>query len=130
MRLRYGLYGGKPLGVRVVARQLGIPWPKVKELEAGTRPAGDVENSTRCERPPERYERRSSPVTDVFEERDETPTIEVRVFRHGELVHQELCESEEQASLVVDDGRNWTGSNAKSTTCRSTTDRATSSSLR
>ena len=42
-------------------------------------------------------------MTDVFEERDETPTIEVRVFRHGELVHQELCESEEQASLVVDE---------------------------
>jgi hypothetical protein len=38
-----------------------------------------------------------------FEERDETPVIEVRVFRHGELVHRELCESEEQAALVVDE---------------------------
>jgi hypothetical protein len=38
-----------------------------------------------------------------FEERDEAPTIEVRVFRHGELVHRELCESEEQAALVVDE---------------------------
>jgi hypothetical protein len=42
-------------------------------------------------------------MTEVFEERDETPTIEVRVFRHGELVRTELCESEEQASLVVDE---------------------------
>ena len=42
-------------------------------------------------------------MSNVFEERDETPTIEVRVFRHGELVHRELCESEEQASLVVDE---------------------------
>jgi hypothetical protein len=29
-------------------------------------------------------------------------TIEVRVFRHGTLVHSELVESEEQAALVVD----------------------------
>jgi hypothetical protein len=36
-------------------------------------------------------------------ERDEAPTIEVRVFRHGTLVHQELVESEEQAALVVDE---------------------------
>jgi len=35
-------------------------------------------------------------------ERDEVPTLEVRVFRHGTLVHQELVESEEQAALVVD----------------------------
>lgn len=27
-----------------------------------------------------------------FEERGDTPTIEVRVFRHGELVRRELCE--------------------------------------
>lgn len=39
----------------------------------------------------------------TFEERDETPTIEVRIFQHGKLVHTELCESEEQASLVVDE---------------------------
>jgi hypothetical protein len=38
----------------------------------------------------------------LFEERGETPTIEVRVFRHGELVRRELCESEEQASTVID----------------------------
>ncbi|MGD9704566.1 MAG: hypothetical protein AB7Q42_19905 [Acidimicrobiia bacterium] len=38
----------------------------------------------------------------MFDERDEAPTIEVRVFRHGELVHQELCESEEQAALLVE----------------------------
>ena len=39
---------------------------------------------------------------ELFDERDEAPTVEVRVFRHGELVHRELCESEEQASLVID----------------------------
>ena len=42
-------------------------------------------------------------MSDMFESRDDAPTTEVRVFRHGELVHQELCESEEQASLVVDE---------------------------
>jgi len=43
-------------------------------------------------------------VTDrAFDETGETATIEVRVFRHGELVHRELCESEQQASLVVDE---------------------------
>ena len=41
-------------------------------------------------------------MSEVFEERDEAPTIEVRVFRHGELVHHELCESEEQAALVIE----------------------------
>lgn len=40
---------------------------------------------------------------DVFDERRETPTVEVRVFRHGALVHRELCESEDQAALVVDE---------------------------
>ncbi|MGB8857838.1 MAG: hypothetical protein WCC60_01215 [Ilumatobacteraceae bacterium] len=33
---------------------------------------------------------------------DENPTIEVRVYRHGELVHSELCESEELAALLVE----------------------------
>lgn len=33
----------------------------------------------------------------------EGTTIEVRVFRHGRLIRREWCESEEQASLVVDD---------------------------
>lgn len=42
---------------------------------------------------------------DPFGERDETPTIEVRVFRHGELVHRQLCESEEEAADVA---RAWT----------------------
>jgi hypothetical protein len=36
-------------------------------------------------------------------ERDEAPTVEVRVFRHGTLVHRELVESEEQAAAVVDE---------------------------
>ena len=31
----------------------------------------------------------------------ETPTIEVRVYRRGELIHRELCESEEEAALAV-----------------------------
>ncbi len=30
------------------------------------------------------------------------PTVEVRVFRYGTLIHQELVDSEEQAALVVD----------------------------
>ena len=34
---------------------------------------------------------------------DESPTVEVRVFRHGVLVRRELVESEEQAALVVDE---------------------------
>jgi len=42
-------------------------------------------------------------MSEVSEERDEAPTIEVRVFRHGVLIQQELCESEEQALLVVDE---------------------------
>jgi hypothetical protein len=37
------------------------------------------------------------------EDLGETPTIEVRVFRHGELVERELCESEEQAARVVEE---------------------------
>jgi hypothetical protein len=37
-----------------------------------------------------------------FEKRDETPTIEVRVWRAGALIHRELCESEEQAAFVVE----------------------------
>lgn len=42
-------------------------------------------------------------MSDLFEERDETPTVEVRVYRHGDLVHRELCESEEQAALVIEE---------------------------
>lgn len=37
-----------------------------------------------------------------FDVSSEARTIEVRVFRHGRLIHDELCESEEQAALVVD----------------------------
>ncbi len=32
----------------------------------------------------------------------ETPTIEVRVYRQGQLVARELCESEEEATVVVE----------------------------
>jgi hypothetical protein len=35
-------------------------------------------------------------------ESEETPTVEVRVFRDAQLVHRELCESDEQAGLVVE----------------------------
>ena len=31
----------------------------------------------------------------------ETPTIEVRIYRRGELIHREFCDSEEQAALAV-----------------------------
>lgn len=34
---------------------------------------------------------------------DETPTVEVRVYRDGRLVHRELCESDEDAGLVVEE---------------------------
>lgn len=37
-----------------------------------------------------------------FDERDEAPTVEVRVFRRGELLHRELCESDEEAASVID----------------------------
>ena len=32
----------------------------------------------------------------------ETPTIEVRAFRHGELLLRELCESEAEADRMVE----------------------------
>ena len=37
-----------------------------------------------------------------IDEHDQAATIEVRVWRHGQLVHTELCESEEQASLIME----------------------------
>ena len=47
-------------------------------------------------------ERRESPIgTDAFADHGEAPTVEVRVFRHGALIRDELVESEEQAALVV-----------------------------
>jgi hypothetical protein len=42
-------------------------------------------------------------MTDMFTERDETPTIEVRIYRHGELIRTELVESDEQAALVIEE---------------------------
>jgi hypothetical protein len=42
-------------------------------------------------------------VKDTLTSGDETPTVEVRVFQYGRLVHQELCESDEQAALVVEE---------------------------
>ncbi len=37
-----------------------------------------------------------------LEERDEAPTLEVRVYRDGALIHRELCESEEDAAAAVE----------------------------
>ena len=34
---------------------------------------------------------------------EQSPTIEVRAYRNGVVIHSELCESEEQAALVVDE---------------------------
>jgi len=39
---------------------------------------------------------------DTADPNDAAPTVEVRAFRHGELIGRELVESEEQAALVVD----------------------------
>jgi len=36
------------------------------------------------------------------QELGESPTVEVRVYRHGELTHRQLCESVEEAAAVVD----------------------------
>jgi hypothetical protein len=38
----------------------------------------------------------------LFDERDDTPTIEVRIWHNGVLVSRELCETEEEAALLVD----------------------------
>ena len=36
------------------------------------------------------------------EEEVDSPTLEVRVLRHGALVHRELCASEADAAAVAD----------------------------
>lgn len=36
------------------------------------------------------------------QEMDTAPTLEVLVFRNGDVVHRELCESEEQAAIVIE----------------------------
>ncbi len=41
-------------------------------------------------------------MTDSLFDTDGPPRLEVRAFRHGRLIHQERCESEDQALLVVD----------------------------
>ncbi|HET6916891.1 MAG TPA: hypothetical protein VFH56_12445 [Acidimicrobiales bacterium] len=45
----------------------------------------------------------------AFDQNDEAPTVEVRVWRHGELVHTELCESEEQAALILEEWQELDG---------------------
>jgi hypothetical protein len=52
-------------------------------------------------------------IEDLFEEREEALTIEVRVFRHGELIHSELCESEDQASVIVDEWAEMEGAHCE-----------------
>lgn len=32
----------------------------------------------------------------------ETPTLELRVYRHGEMVHRQLCVTEAEAAAVVE----------------------------
>jgi hypothetical protein len=51
----------------------------------------------------DKHERGTGPSELAVDERDEVPVVEVRVFRHGALVHRELCESEDRAALVVDE---------------------------
>lgn len=34
---------------------------------------------------------------------DDSSTVEVRIYRGDELVHTELCESDEEATLVVEE---------------------------
>lgn len=41
----------------------------------------------------------SDPRTDIGAD---APTIDVRVLRYGRVIHEELCESEEEAALVLD----------------------------
>ena len=43
--------------------------------------------------------------TNFSEQWDGAPTIEVRVYRDCELISRELCESEDEVSLIVD---TWT----------------------
>ena len=41
-------------------------------------------------------------MSDFVQPREATPTIVVRVYRHGALVAETLCESEEEAAATVD----------------------------
>jgi len=47
-------------------------------------------------------------TTDVLSA-DKEMAIEVRVYRHGDLVHREQCGSMEQAWLVIDDWAEMNG---------------------
>lgn len=38
----------------------------------------------------------------IFEDRESAPTVEVKVYRHGRLIHRELCESEADAASVLE----------------------------
>lgn len=40
-------------------------------------------------------------MTDFWTEREEVPTLDVRVVRDGVIVHRELCETTEQASALA-----------------------------
>jgi hypothetical protein len=42
-------------------------------------------------------------VSDFVQNREASPTIEVRVYRYGTLVAQTLCESDEEAAIAVDE---------------------------
>ena len=41
------------------------------------------------------------PDVSVLDETGESPTVEVRVWQHGELIHRELCESVDIAAGIV-----------------------------
>jgi hypothetical protein len=46
---------------------------------------------------------REDPVSDLRpDDMGQGPAVEVRVYRHGELVHTERCESEDAAAAVVE----------------------------
>lgn len=94
--------GGRPVA-RTFRRQLA------DESQAGDNQTADARRKVKpCRR--KKASRRENPVIGrAFDERDEAPTIEVRVWRHGELVHTELCESEEQASLVLEEWQEMDG---------------------
>lgn len=45
-------------------------------------------------------------MTETWRPAPEDPgTLEVRVYQHGRLLHREVCESDEDAALVVDQWR-------------------------
>jgi hypothetical protein len=44
---------------------------------------------------------RTTLMTDYWTERDQTPVLDVRVIRHGAVVHHEFCEAVSQVNEVT-----------------------------